>query len=109
MKVYSDKLTREDLFGALPTDVYANVRDIPKVRVRTHGWDVSLKGLGARHTRSVNSGEYGAGYHKAASYDDHGEWMMRLFDIDPDARISWWKDRADFMRGTENKYALATA
>lgn len=109
MKVYSDIIETHELWKALPEDVYANVRPIKRPRVRARGWDVNLEGLGARHTRKVNSGEYGAGYHKAATYDDHGEWMQRLFDIDPDARISWWKDRADFMRGTEGKYALVTS
>lgn len=106
MKVYSDTLTRDDLVAALPEHVTLDARTIRNPRVRRFGWDVNLEGFGSRHTRKVNSGEYGAGYHYAASYDDHGEWMARLFAKDPDARISWWKGLEDFTKGTEGKYSL---
>lgn len=106
MKVYSDVLTPAMLADALPPDVtFASMRTIQRPRVRARGWEIHLEGLGARHTRRVNSGEYGAGYHAAATYDDHGWWMAALFAIDPDARISWWYGANAFHAGTEYKYA----
>lgn len=107
MKVYSNILTEDDLRAALPPEVGASIQVIRNPRVARHGYTVYLQGFGPRHTRSVNSGENGAGYHKAATYDDHGEWFARLYAIDPDARLSWWKDRGDFERGTEGKFSLA--
>lgn len=109
MKVYSDVLTEADLRSALPDGVYADVRPLRQARVRRFGWDVYLEGFGARHTRATNSGTYGAGSRKAVSYDDHGVWMARLYQIDPDARVSWWKSRADFEQGTKGKYSHSVA
>ena len=105
MKIYSNVLTWGQLIDALPADVIASIQVIRRPRVAARGWKVYLEGTGTRHTKKVNSGESGAGYHSAATYDDHGEWMARLFAIDPDARISWWKNRADFDKGTEYRYS----
>ena len=103
MKVYSDTLTRKDLAEAAhAAGVYLWLcEEMKRTRVRAHGWEVSLSGSSPYRSQMAD-------YHQAATYDEHGEWMMRLFDLDPDARISWWKDRADFMRGTEGKYAAVS-
>ncbi len=106
MKVYSDILTREDLFAALPSDVYADVRNI-NTRKRARGWEVHLEGLGGRHTRRRNSGRYGATGQggMAATWDDHGVWMAALYEIDPLAQIACYRDRDDFYESTENEMA----
>jgi hypothetical protein len=102
MKVYSDILTREDLYVALPADVYADVRNI-NTRKRARGWEVHLEGLGARHTRKRNSGNYGAGHEMAATWDDHGVWMAALYEIDPLAQIACYSDRDNFYESTEHE------
>lgn len=104
MKVYSDTLTRSDLAAALSEGVSLDeVSEIRRPRVRSRGWNVRLRRWGsARHT---NTGRYGAGEQGAASYDDHGYWMARLFKKDPHARISWWDGREQFEEGTKGRYA----
>ncbi len=100
MKVYSDTLTREDLYASLPSDVYLDAQEIRRPRTRARGWTVYLEGLGDRHTRNTNSGNYGAGSHKAATWDDHGLWMAKLYEIDPMAKIAHYDSRSDFYDST---------
>ena len=109
MKLYSDILTSEDLDAALPAGV--GIRKVTRIstRQRLRCWEVFLEGRTAAHTRKTNSGTHGAGSYYAASYDDHGEWMAVLFDIDPAAIISHWKGRDAFHAGTKGAYARATA
>ncbi len=108
MKVYSDTLTRDDMLDALPKGVTLDhCEPMRAPRLRRHGWNVTLRRWGSN--RNTNSGHYGAGEKGAATYDDHGAWMAELYDRDPDARISWWKNRDDFNEGTEYKYALPGA
>lgn len=104
MKVYSDKLTRADLYGALPgPSLYLEATEIRGARVRSRGWTVRLEALrGAGRFR--NSGQYGAESTRAATWDEHGEWMAALFAIDPDARIAVYDGRAEFERVTKGEY-----
>ena len=71
MRIHSDIITREDIHRATPADVAATVTTHGS-RSRLQAFEVSLEGLGARHTRKKNSGQYGAGYEYAASWDDWG-------------------------------------
>lgn len=111
MKVYSDTLTRDDLYAALPADVMiADMRELKNPRKRTHGYEIHLEGYGTRHTRRRNSGWYGATeadpvghYGYAATWDDHGEWMAALYEIDPLAIIACYLNRDDFYEKTANE------
>ena len=108
MKVYSDILTATDLHAATPRGVTVWECDpISKPRIRSHGWTVQLRCWGS--ARHVNTGYYGAGEQGAASWDQHGEWMARLFDIDPDARIAYYNGAEDFHRSTRDKYTKVPA
>ena len=102
MKVYSDTITRADLFDCLPGDVSAEVIEIRHARKRAHGFTVSLEGIGDRHYRRKNGGNYGASSPgvMAATWDDHGVWMARLYELDPDALIADYAGRDDFERQT---------
>lgn len=108
MTVHSDILTKADLYACLPRDVaIAAIRELHNTRKRARGWQLSLEGHGARHTRRRNSGYYGATevdaighYGYAATWDDHGIWMAALYEIDPDACIAWYDNRADFYAKT---------
>lgn len=103
MKLYSDTITRADLYAALPPDVGAEVRTIRNPRKRANGYVVSLEGLGDRHTRRKNSGNYGATSSeeaRAATWDDHGVWMAALFAIDPAMIVAGYDGRDDFEQQT---------
>lgn len=104
MKLYSDTLTREDLYDCLPADVDADVQNINNPRKRKHGYEVRLVGLGDRHTRKTNSGNYGAGDRMAATWDDHGIWMAALYEIDPLAIIATYQDRDRFYESTRDEH-----
>lgn len=106
MKLYSDTLTTADLYACLPSDVdIASLRTMKRPRKRANGWEVSLEGFGARHTRRSNSGDYGAGYTMAATWDDHGVWMAALYDRDPDAIFAGYYDnRDDFYAKTRHDF-----
>lgn len=100
MKLYSDKLRRQDLYFYLPDGVDADIQEIPNTRIRARGWIVHLEGMSERHRRATNSGNYGGGGHKAATWDDWGVWMYELFKIDPDARIGNYDGLQDFLKQT---------
>lgn len=92
MKIYSDTLTKRDLYAALPNDVcISDIREI-KSRKALNAWELHLEGTGLRHKRQRNS---------VATWDDHGIWMDRLYSIDPCARIAWYLDRDHFYTATE--------
>lgn len=103
MKIYSDKLEQNDLLRNVPVGCYLELEDIPKPRVRSRGWTARL--LCPSGSRWTNTGTHGAGGEKAATWDQHGEWMEKLFRLDPSARISYYDGREEFKRMTNGKYA----
>jgi len=99
VKVWSDTLTTEDLYAALPADVtIANLRELRSPRKRSRGWEIDLEGHGERHTRRSYDGE-----RYAATWDDHGAWFVALYERDPDALLAWYASRADFYVQTRNQ------
>lgn len=108
MILHSDILTRKDLIDMLPRQIDADIHERGS-RKRARSWNVKLAYYGpkqkGRRMGFVNSGTHGAGYAYSATYDEHGEWMSRLFDIDPNAIITDYNGRDDFHRKTEYKYA----
>jgi hypothetical protein len=95
VKIYSDILTRGDLLAACPTGVAIAVCDtLTSTRIRKHGWIVSLTGSSPSYSQHVGYG------HRAATWDEHGLWMEKLYELDANARISWYKDRRDFIKQT---------
>jgi len=103
MKVYSNTLTEADLRKAVPRGCQLELMSITRPRVRDFGWHARLTCYAGN--RWTNSGQYGAGSERAATYDQHGEWMAPLFEIDPDARIAHWDGVHDFNQGTEGRYS----
>lgn len=106
MKVYSDSLTQRDLDAAsnIPA-YYPEVKREWVGRLRERAYDVRLVGSSNRWR---NSGVYGAESTRSATHDQHGEWMARLFEVDPDAIIvgdSRYEGRDDFHAQTEYRYA----
>jgi hypothetical protein len=111
MRVHSSIITERDLFAAVPQGCY--LKQPSRHGSRSHGaaFECQLRGAEARHTRRPNSGTRGAdwGDEYAATYDDWGHWIARLFDIDPDAKMTYYSDREDFHRQTDYRYASVAA
>lgn len=105
MKLYSNIITLRDIYVCLPDEIHARTEVIKKPRKTLRGFRINLEYIGDNigkgcGRRRVNSGEHGAGYHYAATWDEHGIWMAALYNLDPGMEISHYKDRADFMAQT---------
>lgn len=100
MRLHSDILTLADISAALPPYVCLGKYSNFASRSRQCGFDISLTGHGARHTRKKNSGNHGAGDEYAASWDDWGVWIAALYDIDPDMIAGHYKNRDMFYAQT---------
>ena len=104
MKIRSNYIRQQDLRRALRgiADVTIDGNGISTFRPRVHtrGFSCSLIGFGARHYRA----RQGNGGGHSATWDDHGIWMARLFDIDPGAHIETYRGRSDFLAQTRRAY-----
>ncbi len=114
MRIHTDKLTRQDLFAALPCRVDIDEAMEHGSRKRSHAFEVRLivwdGGKGTSHPYRRNSGQYGAdnaGY--AATYDEWGWWLAELFDRDPEMIAAQYKGRSDFHTQTSGNYDRAAA
>lgn len=99
MKIYSRIITRRDIYEALIgiLEVCIDSDGVREFSPRRggFGYELYLEGYGDRHYRARNNRD---GY--AATWDDYGVWMDRLFKIDPDAEIGYWKGRQEFIELT---------
>jgi len=104
MKAYSDTLSLDDLRDCLPPGIGMDATPMNRPRTRRHGWTIRLNDWSRRQHK--NSGTHGAATwdSPAASYDSHGEWMAKVYDLDPDAVIAVYKSRDDFHRQTRGDY-----
>jgi hypothetical protein len=112
MRIHSDTLTRSDLRDALAEanldGVWLDLCDQGGSRSRAHGFTVRLAANpmpGRRRPR--NSGKYGAEdgtYEVAATWAEHGMWMARIFQRDPNAIVAHYKGEDHFHALT--KYAF---
>jgi hypothetical protein len=108
MKIYSNTLTQGDLYNIarqVPGLYLDGAFPIKSPKVRSKGWTVRTVGT---TNRWKNSGTYGAESTYSASYDQHGQWFALLYAIDPDARIVFYENAADFHKKTNNKYQPPT-
>jgi hypothetical protein len=101
MKIHSDTLTRAVLFAALPKPLLDLECTQHGSRSRAHAFNVGLqwyggkvKGDGRYRRNHGTSGGFDMPW--AATYDEWGEWLARLFDIDPNAIAGQYKGRDDF-------------
>jgi len=105
MKIHSDILTSANLLQETPQDVYADIQAVGS-RSRARAFNVRLEYTGTDKRRRRNTGSYGAEdggypqYRKAATWDEHGIWMDRLFQIDPYAIIANYNGYDDFITQT---------
>jgi hypothetical protein len=95
MHIHSDKLTTHDLIDALDeTGLTGRGVDLDPERFGIHGsrkrarrLDAYLVAQDGHGRRYGNTGTRGAGYDKAALYDEWGAFIAALFMRDPDALI----------------------
>lgn len=93
MKIYSDVLNTADLYEAC-TGVcgIAEIMTIKKPRKRSKGWQVYLTGSSPYRSQATDF--------NAATWDEHGIWMRRLFHLDSNAVIASYDGLDDFMEQT---------
>ena len=93
MRIHSSILSYADLKHARPDNVTVDIEHEGGSRKRGRGFTVYLYGSSpfwAQHDSSRH----------AATWDEHGIWMARLFDLDRDAIISWYDGYEDFIGQT---------
>lgn len=117
MRIYSDKITENGLHGALRHAqdaglVHRNVEfaqfNVNGSRTHKHRYDVQLGSYdhcvlpGATNqygkpqkTRRVRNSNYGD-QRFSATWHEWGWFIAELYRIDPDARIGWYENVADF-------------
>lgn len=108
MKIYSDTLTSGDVAKAARiasvgfADTYIRegwfvpIHEFTPRKRFARGFTVYLTGssvYASAHERTE----------KAATWDEHGEFMAELFRIDPDAEISFYRGLADFLAQTRKE------
>jgi hypothetical protein len=75
---------------------------------RTHdrAFDVTLTGESARLPNGGRSGRYvfGQANVHAATWDQWGVFIGAIFDVDPDARMSYYSNAADFHEQTSWRF-----
>lgn len=107
MKIYSHTLTTADLYETLPRNMrIQEIEEIENPRTRDavgarfeRGWVVYCSGSSSRAAQR-GFGNY-SGYN-AATWDEYGIWFAALYELDEDARISWYKTYEDFLRWTKH-------
>lgn len=95
MKIHSDKLTKSDLYEcAAGSGAWIDEMSEGRSRSRVRRFEVYLNGS------SRYAAQHGG---KAATWDEWGIWIDRLFDIDPQAIIGPYDGRDDFIEQTQNE------
>lgn len=118
MIVYSDVLTMEDLERACDFNAALYLNDARLVEGRKRRFEgVTIRATSAlrapdwrEHDSSAMRGGVKS-FPQFATYDEHGQWMARLFEVDPRARIKSavndFHGREDFHRQTSQRYERA--
>jgi hypothetical protein len=94
-----------------PDQVRAMITDLPGVyfehfdvrgsRSHQRAIEVSLSGTAGRRT---NSGSHGAGAYEAATWDEWGIFLGRVFRTDPAAKATYYDSGDDFKRKTGGRF-----
>lgn len=104
MRIYSDVLTSADVAKTAHGVLKLAIQPIRRPKLRRHGWNAATAGYSRRWK---NTGNRGASVINAASWDDHGRWMARLYEADPQAVIvaaRRYTSAEDFHAQTGGKY-----
>jgi hypothetical protein len=97
MKIYSDRITEDDVkfaFHRARMHNHADIRiqDIITWTPRNQAYGTELHAVSDNGRRAVNRGTGG----RAASWEDWGFVIAYLYRLDPEARIGIYTSRADF-------------
>ena len=104
MRIHTN-LTRDQVTAVLPTGVTLHVFNEHGSRSHPRAFEVQLTSDNGRTSRWTNSGTHGAGYVKAASWDEWGIFLGALFRLDQEARIPQiYEDASDFEYRTNYRY-----
>ena len=114
MRIHSDTLTTADFTKALRAagllDVHIEHATIHGSRSRQRAFEVRLEAEPRKGRRRRNTGTHGAEdagqimFWAAATYDEHGYWMVNLFRKDPRAIVGPYDGVTDFHRQTGRKF-----
>lgn len=124
MRIHSDVFTRDSFDAALwPRSLNVqgvNIEDLSehRSRSRARAFEVRLAATPGRDysgkaRRPRNSGAYGAESLyagqtiKAATYNEHGQWIAELYAADPDAIIGPYRHYDHFHASTRFAYSGA--
>lgn len=80
--------------------------DVTGSRTHAHTFDVLL--LGHTSNRRPNSGYRGAGDEYAATWDEWGIFLARIFDADPTTRATYYDDAEHFHWVTGDRFRTLT-
>lgn len=110
MRIHSDILNASHFFSAVVglDGVWVDECNPRGSRSRKCAYEVRLAASQKPgRNRRRNSGQYGADSLFAATYDEHGHWMAKLFNVDPNAIIGPYDGEINFHRMTDGNYGSA--
>jgi NADH:ubiquinone oxidoreductase subunit len=110
MRIHTDHLTGQDIRETLVStglhgDGVRLVLTGHGSRSRHHAFEMRLYTYGGcdrngRTRRHANGGNYGASAEMAATWDEWGILLARLFELDPNMNATYYAGRDDFMDKT---------
>jgi len=103
VKIHTDVLTIDDLHRACYAPFWCEPVAVGS-RKRDHGFEVRLGAPNLPGRRFRNSGQHGRDNVYAATYHEHGWWMMTLFELDPRAIIGQYDGVEDFHVQTAQQF-----
>lgn len=102
MKLHSDSITKQDVYRAAElarhhdgADIYVAEMMQNGSRSRARGITFYMESMNGRYATNRQGRDEGA---RAASWSDYGYFIQRLFDVDPDAIIGYYRGLDDFRR-----------
>lgn len=102
MKIWSDKLSRGDIFAAArKAHVDITRWEKSEARKRALRWDIALSG------DSASMQGNGDGY-RAATWDQWGIFLADLFETDPNLTTEYYADREAFHAITDDRFTTLT-
>lgn len=120
MRIHTNVLTATDFHAALretglqAEGVFVDTTSLHRSTKRAQGIEFRLAAQPGRDRfgkarRPRQTGQWGAeqsgGYLKGATYAEHGVWMARLFEMDPEAIVGPYDGADDFHRQTRYEFA----
>ena len=113
-------LTKDDVAQALresvgPDGVYFDHFTLHSSRTHPQAYELRLtadpgRDRNGKARRNVNTGQYGMGAYKAATYDEWGYFMAAVYARDSFAKFGTaYNGAEDFMRKTRHAYPITVA